>query len=110
MPWPKAGVLTVLLHLQVISCCRCSPNEWRQADQADKWSLALLLPLGLAHPIVSWTGRIVTTSLKSPSGLSPLPADITDFLAREMPIAPGTREDELFRIAAAKPLKQFERR
>jgi len=27
-----------------------------------------------------------------------------------MPIAPGTREDELFRIAAAKPLKQFEGR
>jgi len=45
-----------------------------------------------------------------PSGFAPLSADIPDRLAREMPIAPGAREDEIFCIAAAKPLKEFKRR
>ena len=41
-----------------------------------------------------------------PGGSSPLPADISDGLPCEMPIPPGTREDEIFRIAAAQSLKE----
>ena len=40
---------------------------------------------------------------------SPLPADISDGLPCEMPIPPGTREDELFIRAAAKSLKEAKR-
>ena len=36
-----------------------------------------------------------------PGGSSPLPANISNCLACEMPSPPGTREDEIFRIAAA---------
>jgi len=41
-----------------------------------------------------------------PGGSSPFPANISDGLAGEMPMSPGTREDEIFRIAAAKFLKE----
>ena len=58
---------------------------------------------GMAVPQLVWVDM-------EPCGSSALPADIPDRLAREMPIAPGTREDELFCIAAAKPLKEFKRR
>ena len=44
-----------------------------------------------------------------PGGSSPLPADISDGLPCEMPIPPGTREDELFIRAAAKSLKEAKR-
>ena len=44
-----------------------------------------------------------------PGGSSPLPTDLPDGLACEMPIPPGTREDEIFRIAAAKSLKESKR-
>ena len=44
-----------------------------------------------------------------PSGSSPLPANISNCLACEMPIPPGTREDEIFRIAAAKSLEEAKR-
>ena len=44
-----------------------------------------------------------------PCGSAPLPADLPDGLACEMPIPPGTREDEIFRIAAAQLLKEAKR-
>ena len=44
-----------------------------------------------------------------PGGASPLPANISNCLACEMPIPPGTREDELFIRAAAKSLKEPKR-
>ena len=43
------------------------------------------------------------------SGASPLPANISNCLACEMPVPPGTREDELFIRAAAKSLKEAKR-
>ncbi len=44
-----------------------------------------------------------------PGGSSPLPANISNCLACEMPSPPGTREDEIFRIAAAQVLKESNR-
>ena len=44
-----------------------------------------------------------------PGGSSPLPANISNSLACEMPSPPGTREDELFIRAAAKSLKEAKR-
>jgi hypothetical protein len=44
-----------------------------------------------------------------PCGSAPLAANISNCLAREMPIPPGTREDELFIRAAAKSLKEAKR-
>jgi hypothetical protein len=44
-----------------------------------------------------------------PCGSAPFPADISDGLPCEMPIPPGTREDEIFRIAAAQSLKESKR-
>ena len=43
------------------------------------------------------------------SSSSPLVANISDCLAREMPSPPGTWEDELFIRAAAKSLKEAKR-
>ena len=37
---------------------------------------------------------------------SPLPANTSDYLMREMPCPPGTSEDDLFIRAAAKALKK----
>jgi hypothetical protein len=42
-------------------------------------------------------------------GASPFPANISNCLACEMPVPPGTREDELFIRAAAKSLKEAKR-
>ena len=44
-----------------------------------------------------------------PGGSAPLPAYISNRLACEMPIPPGTREDELFISASAKLLKEAKR-
>ena len=44
-----------------------------------------------------------------PGGSSPLSANIANRLACEMPIPPGTREDEIFRIAAAQLLEESNR-
>ena len=44
-----------------------------------------------------------------PGGSSPLPANISNCLACEMPSPPGTREDEIFRIAAAQLLEESKR-
>ena len=44
-----------------------------------------------------------------PCGSSPLTANISNCLACERPIPPGTREDELFIRAAAKSLKEAKR-
>ena len=44
-----------------------------------------------------------------PGGSSPLPADLPDGLACEMPMPPGTREDELVIRASAKLLKEAKR-
>ena len=44
-----------------------------------------------------------------PGGSSPLPANISNRLACEMTIPPGTREDEIFRIAAAQLLEESNR-
>ena len=57
---------------------------------------------GMAVPQLVWVN--VETG-----GSSPLPADISDGLPCEMPIPPGTREDELFIRAAAKSLKEAKR-
>ena len=40
-----------------------------------------------------------------PGGSSPFPTDLPDGLACEMPIPPGTREDETFRIGGPAPEK-----
>ena len=40
---------------------------------------------------------------------SPFAANISNCLAREVSFTPGTREDEIFRIAAAQLLKKVER-
>ena len=57
---------------------------------------------GMAVPQLVWVNV-------EPGGSSPLPANISNCLACEMPIPPGTREDELFSFAAAKSLKELER-
>ena len=57
---------------------------------------------GMAVPQLVWVDV-------EAGGSSPLPADLPDGLACEMPIPPGTREDEIFRIAAAQSLKESKR-
>ena len=57
---------------------------------------------GMAVPQLVWVDV-------EPGGASPLPANISNCLACEMPSPPGTREDELFIRAAAKSLKEVER-
>ena len=57
---------------------------------------------GMAVPQLVWVDM-------EPGGSSPLPANISNCLAREMPSPPGTREDELFIRAAAKSLKEAKR-
>ena len=57
---------------------------------------------GMAVPQLVWVNV-------EPGGASPLPANISNCLACEMPIPPGTREDELFIRAAAKSLKEAKR-
>ena len=57
---------------------------------------------GMAVPQLMWVNVESGNS-------SPLPADISDGLPCEMPIPPGTREDELFIRAAAKSLKEAKR-
>ena len=57
---------------------------------------------GMAVPQMGWVNV-------EPCGFAPLPADLPDGLPCEMPIPPGTREDELFIRAAAKSLKEVER-
>ena len=49
---------------------------------------------GMAVPQLVWVNV-------EPGGSAPLPANISNCLACEMPIPPGTREDELFIRAAA---------
>ena len=57
---------------------------------------------GMAVPQLVWMNV-------EPCGSAPLAADLPDGLVREMPIPPGTREDELFIRAAAKSLKEAKR-
>ena len=57
---------------------------------------------GMAVPQLVWVNV-------EPCGSPPLPADLPNGLACEMPIPPGTREDELFIRAAAKSLKEAKR-
>ena len=57
---------------------------------------------GMTVPQLVWVDM-------EPGGSSPLPANISNCLAREMPSPPGTREDELFIRAAAKSLKEAKR-
>ena len=57
---------------------------------------------GMAVPQLVWVNV-------EPCGSAPLPADLPDGLPCEMPIPPGTREDELFIRAAAKSLKEAKR-
>ena len=57
---------------------------------------------GMAVPQLVWVDV-------EPCGSAPFPADISDGLPCEMPIPPGTREDELFIRAAAKSLKEAKR-
>ena len=57
---------------------------------------------GMAVPQLVWVDV-------EPGGSSPLPANISNCLACEMPSPPGTREDEIFRIAAAQSLKESKR-
>ena len=52
--------------------------------------------------------QLVWVNVKT-GGSSPLPANISNCLACEMPSPPGTREDEIFRIAAAQLLKESKR-
>ena len=57
---------------------------------------------GMAVPQLVWV------DVES-SSTSPFAANISNCLACEMPIPPGTREDEIFRIAAAQSLKESKR-
>ena len=57
---------------------------------------------GMAVPQLVWVN--VKTG-----GSSPFAANISNCLAREVSFTPGTREDEIFRIAAAQLLKKVER-
>ena len=57
---------------------------------------------GMAVPQLVWVNV-------EACGSTPLPANISNCLACEMPIPPGTREDELFIRAAAKSLKEAKR-
>ena len=57
---------------------------------------------GMAVPQLVWVNV-------EPCGSAPLPANISNCLACEMHIPPGTREDELFIRAAAKSLKEAKR-
>ena len=57
---------------------------------------------GMAVPQLVWVNV-------EPCGSSPFAANISNCLACEMPIPPGTREDELFIRAAAKSLKEAKR-
>ena len=57
---------------------------------------------GMAVPQLVWVDV-------EPGGSAPLAANISNCLTCEMPIPPGTREDEIFRIAAAQSLKEAKR-
>ena len=57
---------------------------------------------GMAVPQLVWVNV-------EPGGSAPFAAYISNRLACEMPMPPGTREDELFIRAAAKSLKEVER-
>ena len=57
---------------------------------------------GMAMPQLVWVNV-------EPGGSAPFAAYISNRLACEMPIPPGTREDELFIRAAAKSLKEAKR-
>ena len=57
---------------------------------------------GMAVPQLVWMDMEASSS-------SPLVANISDCLAREMPSPPGTWGDELFIRAAAKSLKEAKR-
>ena len=57
---------------------------------------------GMAVPQLVWV------NVES-SSTSPFAANISNCLAREVSFTPGTREDEIFRIAAAQLLKKVER-
>ena len=57
---------------------------------------------GMAVPQLVWV------DVES-SSTSPFAANISNCLAREVSFTPGTREDEIFRIAAAQLLKKAER-
>ena len=57
---------------------------------------------GMAVPQLVWVNV-------EPSGSAPFAAYISNRLACEMTIPPGTREDEIFRIAAAQLLEESNR-
>ena len=57
---------------------------------------------GMAVPQLVWV------DVES-SSTSPFAANISNCLAREVSFTPGTREDEIFRIAAAQLLKESKR-
>jgi hypothetical protein len=57
---------------------------------------------GMAVPQLVWVNV-------EPCGSSPFAANISNCLAREVSFTPGTREDEIFRIAAAQLLKESKR-
>ena len=81
--------------------CRARRMSERRLESEDIDS-PLYRVCGMAVPQLVWVNV-------EPCGPAPLPANISNCLACEMPIPPGTREDELFIRAAAKSLKEVER-
>ena len=85
----------------VMTSCRARRMSERRLESEDIHS-SMYRVRRMAVPQLVWVDV-------EPGGSSPLPANISNCLACEMPRPPGTREDEIFRIAAAQLLKESKR-
>ena len=85
----------------VMTSCRARRMSERRLEREDIHS-SLYRVRGMAVPQLVWV------DVES-SSTFPFAANISNCLTREVSFTPGTREDEIFRIAAAQLLKKAER-
>ena len=85
----------------VMTSCRTRRVPERRLESEDIVS-SLYRVRGMAMPQLVWVNV-------EPGGSAPFAANISNRLACEMAIPPGTREDELFISASAKLLKEAKR-
>ena len=84
-----------------MTSCRARRMSERRLESEDIDS-SLYRVRGMAMPQLVWVNV-------EPCGSAPFAANISNRLACEMPIPPGTREDDLFISASAKLLKEAKR-
>ena len=84
-----------------MTSCRARRMSERRLESEDI-DPSLYRVRGMAVPQLVWV------DVES-SSTSPFAANISNCLAREVSFTPGTREDEIFRIAAAQSLKESKR-